>query len=167
MTQIWCDQQKQHIRSQIQMLSPQVRALGNILYLPPGEPSMQDGIMASWLIYSSTWQTLKDTYRNMPEEHKAVIGKLCQSAIAHYWECVSPAIEGGLISSTDLSKGQVKELGNKLEIDTRNWSRDYRPLWRIIIEEIRKADNEALEPLEEWVQEYFDRLKEQREREVG
>ena len=40
-------------------------------------------------------------------------------------------------------------------------------LWRIIIEEIRKVDNEALEPLEDWVQEYFDRLKEQREREVG
>jgi hypothetical protein len=78
----------------------------------------------------------------MQPEKCSYLRAMIYAAICHYWDAVSPGIDGTRIKSMDPRHKDVGEIMAKYgKIDTRNWSREWRPMWNVIIEEIKNVDN--------------------------
>lgn len=172
LSQIWCDQQKMHIRSLINRLPHGAKALGNVLYMPEGEASHQDLIQLENKLYSACIKKIQLLFPKMAPEKRAHLRSIIYCAICQYRESISPAIEGGTPSGTDLTRGEVAEVGRIAaakygqRIDTRNWSTEYKPMWNLIINEIKVLDEMALAPLDKWCGDYFYKVEQKKLSEV-
>lgn len=164
LSQIWCDQQKMHIRSLIMQLPFYARALGNVLYMPVGEMSEAELMQIHNHLYRVCIRKIDSQFPNMAPEKKSKIRDLIYCAICHYWEAISPAIQGGTPGSMSARAEDVGKMmasrGNRIE--TRYWSRTWRPLWLLIINEIRTVDDEALKPLDKWCGDYLSKQEQRR-----
>jgi len=161
---IWITQQRQHIRSLIMQLPFHARALGNVLYMPVGEMSESELMQIRNHLYRVCIRKIDSQFPNMAPEKKSKIRDLIYCAICHYWEAISPAIQGGTPGSMSARADDVGKMmasrGNRIE--THRYSRDYGPVWQLIINEIRIVDDAALKPLDKWCGEYFQKLEEQK-----
>ena len=165
-SQIWCDQQKQHIRSKIQQLPYYARALGNLLYMPHGDASERDLMQVHNYLYKTVVKKVDEHFPNLPPEKKSKIYDLVHCAISHYYETISSSIDG-LTPKNMVPRAQ--EVGKYMaargnHIDTRRFSREWLHIWRVIIVQISNADSDALEPLDNWIQNYFDNINHERQR---
>jgi len=95
----------------------------------------------------------------MKPEKRSFLRAMIYAAICHYWDAVSPGIDGTKIKSMDPKHKEVAELMAKhgKSIDTRNWSREWRPMWNLIIEEIKSIDNELLKPLDTQIELFIEK----------
>lgn len=161
---IWITQQRQHIRSLIMRLPFYARALGNVLYMPVGEMSEAELMQIHNYLYRVCLKKIDSHFPNMAPEKKAKVRDLIYCAICHYWEAISPAIQGGTPGSMMARAEDVGKLmasrGNRIE--THRYSRDYGPVWQLIINEIRAVDDEALKPLDKWCGDYFSKQEQRR-----
>lgn len=165
--QIWCDQQKMHLRSEINRLPVFCRALGNLLYKPEGEASHADVMQIQNHLYRICMKNLQQQHPSTPPERRAAMMDLIYCALCHYRESISPAIEGQTPKTMDLTSSQVNEVGRLMasrdrNIDTRNWSRQWKYIWQIIMSEISKIDDQSLRPLDKWIGDYIQKIIEQR-----
>lgn len=164
---IWCDQIKQHLRSLVNKLPVYDRAMGNVLYMPSGDMRTHNLVTAHNGLYRRVMASIKKDMPSLKPEKLAAVNALTYCAICHYWEIISPAIEGGTPGSIVPSKGGLRELmaARGCPIDTRYFSRAWYPLWRLIITEIQATDARALQPLETWCIEYFENLEQSKKTE--
>ncbi len=155
--QIWTDQQKQHIRSLIHQLPFYARALGNVLYLPAGDTSEQDLNRVHDYLYKKVVRAAAERFPGLKPERRSRLYDLSYCALCHYFEAISPSIDGQTPRSMAPKAAEVGKLmksrGNAIE--TRYWSKEWRPLWMLIIDEVRAIDEVALAPLDEWAVRYF------------
>ncbi len=160
-SQIWCDQQKQHIRCLIHQLPPQCRALGNLMYMPTGTAGQEDMRIIENHLYRVCMKQIQTRLPKLPPERRAKLAGLIRCALSHYHAAISPGIEGGTPRSMDPKPADVGRLMAQLDqrIETRNWSREYRPMWRVVIKEVQSIDSQALVPLDLWVADYWHKIK--------
>jgi hypothetical protein len=139
---IWISQQKMHVRFKIQALPVHVRAFGQVMYGNGGELEYKQ--LHSHL-YREVMRLLVERFPGMSSERKGLIWALLHCAIAHYWDAISPAIEGGRPRDMDISARAAKvamaDLGK--DMDVSQWRRQWRPVWRMIIEVMRGVDDEG------------------------
>jgi len=173
LNQIWCDQQKMQIRSDLnRKLKHHERAFGNIMYMPDFQATELEFKQAQNHLYRVCQKKMKDQFPNMPAERQAALLDLIYCALCHYREAISPAIEGGTVRSLSLNTSQVQELGRLMatgrcnRIETRNWSRQWAPLWGLIMDEIKTVDNLCLAPIEAWLERYWENVRNERNREA-
>lgn len=161
---IWISQQRQHIRSLIMQLPYYARALGNVLYMPAGELSEPELMQVHNHLYRQIMRKLAELHPDMAPEKKAKVRDLIYCALCHYWQAISPAIEGGTPGSMEPGRGELERMmaGRGNRIETRYWSRTWRPLWLLIIDEIRTVDDEALKPLDKLCGDYFSKQEQRR-----
>lgn len=136
---VWIAQQKMHVRFKIQALPVHVRAFGQVMYGNGGELEYKQ--LHNYL-YREVMPLLAECFPNLAPEKKALIRDLIQCAIAHYWEAISPAIEGGMPRDMDVSAKEVKKAmaGHGWDMDVSQWSRQWRPIWRLIVGVMREVD---------------------------
>lgn len=156
---IWFEQQRQHVRSIIAKLPYHQKALGNVLYMPAGDIAGSDLTQIHNHLYKVCHGKLVESYPTMKPEKRSFLRAMIYAAICHYWDAVSPGIDGTKIKSMDPKHKEVAELMAKhgKSIDTRNWSREWRPIWTLIIEEIRSIDNELSKPLDAHIEQFIEK----------
>jgi hypothetical protein len=156
---IWFEQQRQYVRAVIAKLPHHQKALGNVLYIPAGDIAERDLIQIHNYLYKTCHPKLVEQFPNMKPEKRSHLRAMIYCAICHYWDAISPCIEGSKIKSMDADHKAVKEImeGRDKTICTRRWALEWRPMWNLIIEEIRSIDNELLKPLDKHIEEWIER----------
>lgn len=158
---IWITQQRQHIRSLIMQLPFYARALGNVLYMPAGDASERDLLQIHNHLYKVVVRKVDQEFPIMPPERKSKIYDLVHCALSHYYDAISPSIDGQTPRNMVPRAQEVSAFmtGRGNPIDTRNFSRQWRPIWVLIINEVSAIDSQALKPLDNWIGLYFARLE--------
>ena len=156
---IWFEQQRQYVRAVIAKLPYHQKALGNVLYMPAGDIAERDLMQIHNYLYKTCHAKLMAQYPNMKPEKRSHLRAMIYCAICHYWDAVSPCIEGSKIKSMDPDHKAVGEIMAKhgKPICTRRWALEWRPMWNLIIEEIKSIDNELLKPLDKHIEEWIER----------
>ena len=151
--QVWVETQKQVVRGIINKLSPELKSLGNMLYMPDQDVRKID--------INRTINTIRiASLEKIDKKHASKVIALHDIVLMRYWDSISSAIEGGTPKSMEVSGSEVKSFFNihGRNIDTRYWQREYSPVWAEIINIIRDLDRQALRPLDEFINSHFDKL---------
>ena len=156
---IWFEQQRQHVRAIIAQLPYPQKALGNVLYMPAGDIAEKDLMQIHNHLYKTCHKKLLELFPEMKPEKRSHLRAMTYAAICHYWDAVSPGIDGTKIKSMEPVHKDVAVIMAKhgKNIDTRNWSREWRPMWNVIIEEIKSIDNALLKPLDAHIEEFIEK----------
>lgn len=153
---IWWENQRMQVRLIIAQLPFNVRAVGTVLY---GDFGAADLMQAHNHLYRVCMPVVDEQFPNMAPERKGKVRDLIYCALCHYHEAISPCFDGGRARSMDPDLKQLRALmtGRGQNIETRYWSREWRPVWALIIEKIQDVDQQGLARIEEWIDEYFDK----------
>lgn len=135
------------------------KALGNVLYMPAGDIASKDLIQIHNYLYKTCYKKLLELFPNMQPEKRSYLRAMIYTAICHYWDAVSPGIDGTRIKSMSPQHKYVVEIMAKYgkKIDPRNWSREWRPMRNPIIEEIKAIDNELLKQLDTHIEAFIEK----------
>ena len=156
---IWFEQQRQYVRAVISKLPYHQRALGNVLYMPAGEIAERDLMQILNYLYKVCDARVSEQFPNMRANKRGHLAAFVYCAVCHYWDAVSPTLDGGPMRSMNADHKAVKEVMDKYQkpIITRRWQGEWKPLWDLIISEIKKVDNAALKPLDAHIEETIER----------
>ena len=147
---IWWEQQRMDLRLVVMRLPAHLRAIGMVLY---AEYSRSDLMLAHNYIHRAALRI------PVKRGQRGKIFDLTYCALCQYRDSISPTIEGDTSRSMQPDLKALKTLmaDRGRSIETRRWGEEWRGVWESIIDEIRSADRCALAPVEDWIQEYFER----------
>ena len=147
---IWFEQQRQSVRAVIEHLPRHQKALGNVLYMPAGDIAEKNLFAVLEYLNRVCKGQLDKQFPIKGKSKKEYLEPLVYCALSHYWNAISPALDGSAIGSMNADYKFVHEIMDKFNkpIITRRWQGEWKGVWDMIINEIRKVDNEALKPLD-------------------
>ena len=151
--QVWVETQRQVVRGIINKLSPELKSLGNMLYMPEQDLAKIDINRSINTVRVKSLASI-----GKAQENKVIL--LHDIALMRYWDAISAAIEGGTPKNLMITGSEAKSVFSirGREVDTRYWQREYSPVWEQIINIIRDLDSQALRPLDDFINEHFDKI---------
>lgn len=157
---IWRENQKQKVRCIINGIPQHHQAFGNVMYMPTGDVSPKDLDTLQTYAMNRVRVRLTTNQVIMPpnEDGKPDFAVLVKAALNDFHDTISPVLDGEVPKRGAGVRTLVKYLQAKgYEIDERAFRQRYKKVWKLIKNEIKDIDAEAIEPLEVYIQESIKR----------
>lgn len=153
---IWWEQQRMDVRAVTNQLPFYALALGRVLYAEFNEQQLKQ---VHSHLYREVMNRVREQFPKMPPERRAKLRDLVYCALCHYHQAISPNLDGSPVRSMQPDLSQLKHLMAERGsgIETRRWGRQWQDVWDLIIDTIRDVDRDALTPVEDWIQRYFEK----------